>query len=80
MKRNSFFIINFEILTELIQLVNSIRFGLKLVEDTEGFLWFWLEKSLFQLENDIFQIFYLPIYLPIKPPPPLLQKRTILEN
>ena len=24
------------------------------MEDTEGFLWFLLEKSLFQLENDIF--------------------------
>ena len=27
---------------------------MKIVEDTEGFLWFLLEKSLFQLENDIF--------------------------
>ena len=27
---------------------------MKLLEDTEGFLWFRLEKSLFQLENDIF--------------------------
>ena len=33
---------------------SHIRFGLKLVEDTEGFLWFWLEKSLFLLEKDIF--------------------------
>ena len=33
---------------------NDTRFGMKLVEDTEGSLWFWLEKSLFQLENDIF--------------------------
>ena len=30
------------------------RLGLKPMEDTEGFLWFRLEKSLFQLENDIF--------------------------
>ena len=33
---------------------NHLRFGLKLVEDTEEFLWFRLKKSLFQLENDIF--------------------------
>ena len=33
---------------------NDTRFGMKLVEDTEESLWFWLEKSLFQLENDIF--------------------------
>ena len=33
---------------------NHIRFGLKLVEDTERFLWFQSKKSLFQLENDIF--------------------------
>ena len=33
---------------------NHVRFGLKLVENAEGFLWFRLEKSLFQLQNDIF--------------------------
>ena len=33
---------------------NHVRFGLKLVENAEGFLWFCLEKSLFQLQNDIF--------------------------
>ena len=33
---------------------NHIRFGLKLVEDTEGYLWFRLQKSLFQFENGIF--------------------------
>ena len=33
---------------------NHVRFGLNLVEDAEGFLWFHLEKSLFQLQNDIF--------------------------
>ena len=33
---------------------NHIRFGLKLVDYTEGFLWFQLEKSLFQFENGIF--------------------------
>ena len=33
---------------------NHVRFGLKLVENAERFLWFRLEKSLFQLQNDIF--------------------------
>ena len=33
---------------------NHVRFGLNPMEDTYGFLWFQLEKSLFQLENDIF--------------------------
>ena len=33
---------------------NHIRFGLKLVEDTERFLRFRLEMFAFQLENDIF--------------------------
>ena len=33
---------------------NHARFGLKLVEYMEGFLWFQLEKSLFQFEDDIF--------------------------
>ena len=33
---------------------NHVRFGLKLVGNAEGFLWFRLEKSLFQLQNDIF--------------------------
>ena len=33
---------------------NHIRFGLKLVEDTEGYLWLRLQKSLFQFENGIF--------------------------
>ena len=33
---------------------NPIRVGLKLVEDTEGSLWFRLEKSLLQLDNNIF--------------------------
>ena len=33
---------------------NHIRFGLKLVEDTERFLRFRLEMFAFQLKNDIF--------------------------
>ena len=33
---------------------SHIRFGLRLVEDTEGFLQFRLEKSLFRFEFDIF--------------------------
>ena len=33
---------------------NHVRSGLKLVGNAEGFLWFRLEKSLFQLQNDIF--------------------------
>ena len=31
-----------------------VRFGLKLLEITEGFLWFLLEKSVLQLENKVF--------------------------
>ena len=57
---------------------NHVRFGLKLVENAEGFLWFRLEKSLFQLQNDIFLYgAYIP---PNNTPLPLLQKRAILEN
>ena len=32
----------------------NIRPGLKLIEDTEGFLWFCLKKSFFKIENDIY--------------------------
>ena len=31
-----------------------IRPGIKLVENTEGFLWFKLDKNFFQTDNDIF--------------------------
>ena len=33
---------------------SHIRFNFILVEDTEWFLWFWLEVSVFQLEYNIF--------------------------
>ena len=47
-------------------------FGRKLVEDLEGFFWFWIEKSLFQFENDIFLCgAYI---LPMTPHLPLLRK------
>ena len=32
----------------------NIRPGLKLVENTEGFLWFRLDKTFFKFKNDIF--------------------------
>ena len=33
---------------------NTIQQGVKLAEDSEGFIWLWLEKSFFKLQNDVF--------------------------
>ena len=52
---------------------NDTRFGMKLVEDTEGSLWFWLEKSLFQLENDIF---LCGAYIPSHNTTPIITVKT----
>ena len=32
----------------------NIRPGLKLIENSEGFLWFYLKKSYFKLKNDVY--------------------------
>ena len=52
---------------------NHIRFGLKLVEDTEGFLWFRLETSLFQFENDMF---LCGVYIPPNNTTPTITTKT----
>ena len=52
---------------------NHIRFGLKLVEDTEGFLWFRLETSLFQFENDMF---LCGVYIPPNNTTPTITIKT----
>ena len=52
---------------------SHIRFGLKLVEDTEVFLWFRLAKSLFQFENDIF---LFRAYIPLSNTLPTITTKT----
>ena len=43
-----------------------IRPGIKLVENTEGFLCFKLDKNFFQTDNDLFSIFLCGAYIPPK--------------
>ena len=48
------------------------------MEDAEGFLWFLLEKSLFQLENDIFLCgTYIP---PNNTTPTIIKKMDYFEK
>ena len=39
---------------ETILVKHIIKPGIKLVKNTEGFLWFKLDKKIFQTDNDIF--------------------------
>ena len=44
---------------------NTIRQGVRLAEDSEGFIRLRLEKPFFKLQNDVFLLSYVePIYLP----------------
>ena len=55
---------------------NTIRQGVRLAEDPEGFIWLRLEKSFFKLQNDVF-LCEAYVLLAIQPRISI-QKQTIL--